>query len=69
VNDELSLRLAPQNGTGVPDLPKLLGCTPMQVNDLGQAHLTQAERNAIKRELVGFAEDYRRGVMRYVRSR
>jgi hypothetical protein len=31
--------------------------------------LTQAERNAIKRELAGLVEDYRRGTMRHVRSR
>jgi hypothetical protein len=31
--------------------------------------LTQAERNAMKRELGGLVEDYRRGAMRHVRSR
>jgi hypothetical protein len=31
--------------------------------------LSQAERNAMKRELAGLVEDYRRGVMRHVRSR
>jgi hypothetical protein len=31
--------------------------------------LTQAERNAMKRELAGLVEDYRRGAMRHVRSR
>jgi hypothetical protein len=31
--------------------------------------LTQAERNAMKRELAGLVEDYRLGSMRHVRSR
>ena len=31
--------------------------------------LTQAERNAMKRELAGLVEDYRRGARRHVRSR
>lgn len=31
--------------------------------------LSGAERNAIKQELAGLAEDYRKGVARYVRSR
>ena len=31
--------------------------------------LTQAERNAMKRELAGLVEDYRRGAMRHVRRR
>jgi hypothetical protein len=31
--------------------------------------LSQAERNAMRKELPGLAEDYRRGVMRHVRSR
>jgi hypothetical protein len=31
--------------------------------------LTQAERNAIKRELAGLVEDYRPGAMRHVRRR
>ena len=31
--------------------------------------LSQAERNAMRKELAGLAEDYRRGVMRHVRSR
>jgi hypothetical protein len=31
--------------------------------------LSQAERNAMRKELADLAEDYRRGVMRHVRSR
>ena len=31
--------------------------------------LTPAERNAMKRELAGLVEDYRRGGMRHVRRR
>ena len=31
--------------------------------------LSQSERNAMKRELAGLVEDYRRGAMRHVRRR
>jgi hypothetical protein len=31
--------------------------------------VTQAECNAMKRELAGLVEDYRRGAMRHVRRR
>jgi len=31
--------------------------------------LSAAERNAIRQELAGLAEDYRKGVTRHVRSR
>jgi hypothetical protein len=31
--------------------------------------LSQAERNAMKRELAGLVEDYLRGVLRHVRRR
>lgn len=49
-----------------PDLPVFL------ITLFGKGErvdLTQAERNAIKRELAGLAEDYRRGVAGHVRSR
>jgi hypothetical protein len=31
--------------------------------------LTQAERNALRKELAGLADDYRKGISRHVRSR
>jgi hypothetical protein len=31
--------------------------------------LTQAERNQLRKELAGLAEDYRKGMRRHVRSR
>jgi hypothetical protein len=34
-----------------------------------KVNLTQAERNGLRRELAGMAEDYREGVQRLVRSR
>jgi hypothetical protein len=48
-----------------PDLPLFLITLFSKGEKLD---LSQAERNAMRRELVGLAEDYRRGVMRHVRS-
>ena len=48
-----------------PDLPLFLITLFSKGEKL---NLSQAERNAMRRELVGLAEDYRRGVMRHVRS-
>jgi hypothetical protein len=49
-----------------PDLPVFL----ITLFSKGErVNLTQAQRNEMKRELAGLVEDYRRGVMRYVRSR
>jgi hypothetical protein len=45
-------------GAGVPDHAAREG---------EKVDLTQGERNAIKRELAGLVEDYRRGAMRHVR--
>jgi hypothetical protein len=48
-----------------PDLPLFLITLFSKGEKL---NISQAERNAMRRELVGLAEDYRRGVMRHVRS-
>jgi hypothetical protein len=48
-----------------PDLPLFLITLFSKGEKLD---LSQAERNAMRRELAGLAEDYRRGVMRHVRS-
>jgi len=49
-----------------PELPVFL----LAIFSKGQRiDLTAAERNAIRQELAGLAEDYRKGVTRHVRSR
>ncbi|MGH6895720.1 MAG: type II toxin-antitoxin system RelE/ParE family toxin [Geminicoccaceae bacterium] len=48
-----------------PDLPLFL----ITLFAKGESiDLSQAERNAMRKELAGLAEDYRRGVTRHVRS-
>lgn len=49
-----------------PDFPVFL-ITLFSKGD--KIDLSQAERNAMRNELAGLAEDYRRGVMRHDRSR
>ncbi len=49
-----------------PDVPVFL----LNVFAKGdRVDLSQAERNALRRELAGLAEDYRQGVMRHVAGR